>query len=252
MKRKRKRAFRRWKNSIYGEWFKYVFGENKKIDDSNIVFFDIEFFPKIRGKPPRLKMAVWHETKPSSGHRKHGIAWYDGRDDIEHLVQALIRSDYIVAYNPRSLDYPSLEPYGITEQRVLLKTIDLYEAVFKELSVSGHGSLEAVTKLNKGPGKYRRKNNSREEYQKQCQRDVKMLEYMFWKLRGGDFLSSRFGRIILEDIWHDIQEEEYPSITEMDRLIQQELEMVIQQNIENFNDQGLIELPEQYFQEGSF
>jgi len=91
---------------------------------------------------------------------------------------------------------------------VLPKSVDLYDGLFAKLSLRGHGSLNSVSRLNGGPEKVIRKNNSREEIQRQCQGDVKMLQFVFRKVLGGHFITSRFGELDFFRIWPELVPED--------------------------------------------
>ena len=82
-----------------------------------------------------------------------------------------------------------------------MKTFDLYNQIFKTISIKGTGSLSEVSKLNGGFEKIKRKNTTNIEFQKQCQRDVKILRKLFGKILSGKFISSKFGIIDIEAIY---------------------------------------------------
>jgi hypothetical protein len=190
----------KWRDSPHGEYLKYLWGKREDIRNSNIIYLDIEFFS---GPPqdPRLKVAIYHETCPPTGKRKHNIVWYHDISSIERCIRALNRADYLVAYNPRALDFPSLEKYGLDQRDVLLKTIDLDEFVFKALSINGTASLSEVSMLNGGPGKIQRRDSSPSEYQRQCDRDVKALRVLFKRILEGRFKCSKYGNLDLDQLF---------------------------------------------------
>ena len=204
----RNREFKGWLTSVYGEYLKFLMEKKERFVKGNIVFFDIEFFPKRTGRKPRLKVAVWYESRPTKGHRKHNLAWFDDKSGIERFLQSLYRADYIIGYHVRGLDYPSLEFHGLDQCDVLPKSVDLYDGLFAKLSLCGHGSLNSVSRLNGGPEKVIRKDNSREEIQRQCQGDVKMLQFIFRKVLSGHLKTSRFGELDFFRIWPELVPEE--------------------------------------------
>jgi len=195
--------FARWYRSARADYLHFLLRNANRIREENIVFFDVEFHYSAKNGF-RPKLVVWHETKAPKGHRKHNIVWDGDIAGQQRFISALYRARYIVGYNSYTLDIPALKKWGLDEQKVLLKLIDPYEYIFKKLSKRGAGSLDSVSRLNGGLGKYNRRNGSKTEFQIQCQRDVKILDHLFWKVLIGDFKTSRFGPFQSDKIWEDL------------------------------------------------
>lgn len=195
--------FARWYRSARADYLHFLLRNASDIAKEDILFFDVEFYPSSKNRP-KAKMVVWHETRPPKGRRKFNIVWSSDKAGQQGFISALYRTRYIVGYNSRTLDFPALEGWGLDQKKVLLKLIDLYDFVFFKLSYNGTGSLDHISRLNGGLGKYHRKNKSKAEFQKQCQRDVKILEHLFWKVLCGDFKTPRFGHFKGEKVWEDL------------------------------------------------
>ncbi len=191
--------------SIYSDFVIDIWYKRKDLIRKNIVFFDVEFILS-NNKKLLPKLVSWYETNPPRSEPHIGIAWHHKKDSINHCRDILEKADLIVAYNPWGLDYKALTYWNIDIVKCLLKTFDIYNQVFKVISLKGTGSLSEVSKLNGGLEKIIRKNTSNFEFQKQCQRDVKILRGLFEKLLGGKFKSSKYGLIDIEELyWEKIQ-----------------------------------------------
>ena len=200
-------SFAKWFRSAVADYIHFLLLNASRIAKEDIVFFDVEFYPS-KGKNPKARLVVWHETRPPKGSRKYNIVWSENKCGRQRFINALYRARYVVGYNSRELDFPALKKWGLDDRKVLLKLIDLYEFIFFRLSYNGTASLDYISKLNGGLGKYHRKDASKPEFQKQCQRDVKILEHLFWKVLSGEFETPRFGHFNSEKIWFDLPEKE--------------------------------------------
>jgi hypothetical protein len=192
------RNFFEWRNSVAGQWLRYVVSRSERIMGSNVLFFDVEFRGDRALEP---ELVCWTETRPPQGSRVHGIAWRGDEIAIAELRRAFWRADLVVGYNCFTLDLPALSKWGIDARSILLKVVDFYQFLFKFVSSVNEGSLSSVSALNGGEVKYHRRDSSRGETQKQCQRDVKMLMGVFERVLNGRFCTSRFGPLETGKIW---------------------------------------------------
>jgi len=189
-----------WTESPVGKYVEDLWMSKDKIHENDLLFFDVEF-SMLRNGEKRPKVVVWFEIDPQNNSRRHDVAWWYDKASINRLRSAFNRGDHVIAYNPSDLDYRVLGYWGINVIPILSKTIDIYRFFFQALSWPGTGSLCTVSQMNGGPGKYPRKDASPAEFQKQCERDVEMLIYMFDLIMSGTFKCSKYGVINLEEIW---------------------------------------------------
>jgi hypothetical protein len=189
-----------WTKSPVGKYVEALWTGRAKHLDSDLVFFDMEFRLNYKGQLAP-KVVVWYETRPPNGQRKRGIAWWYDKESIKSFKRAAYRAHRVIAYNPWELDYRALYRWNISPIPLMTKTIDLYEFVFKYLSCYNQGNLSSISVLNGGSPKVIRKNTKKLEFQRQCERDLKMLMTMFRKVLSGKFVCSLFGEVDFGSLW---------------------------------------------------
>ena len=200
---KGKGTFGKWMTSKHGDYLHFRLAMANEIRRANVLIFDVEFYPTSKAIP-RVRLVVWRETNPPPGEEGYQIVMNGDKEGRQRFLDALYRANFIIGYNSRELDLPALESWGLDDRRVLLKLIDLYEFIFSALSRKGTGSLDNVSRINGGLGKYKREDSSTNEYIKQCQRDVKILEDLFWKVLSGEFVTPRYSVLRAWKIWEDV------------------------------------------------
>ena len=145
----------------------------------DIVYFDLETqksFSAVGGAKNKAKMGVSVAVTYSTKTEEYQVF---GEDDMDALVQQLIRADLVVGWNHVQFDYPVLQGYTIYDLENQTMNLDMMLDLEREEKLGFRLKLDSAAKVSLGMGKTADGLDALNEYKKTGDKSyvMKIAEY---------------------------------------------------------------------------